>query len=140
MKLKDNLRYLRKKAGMTQGDLAKKLHIKQYNISDYEIGRIEPSIDNLCKMADVFHVSIDYLVGRRNRDYSEQAAIREGNARKEKEDKYTDSITESIKGLDAPKKQAVTDLVHLSVEKIVKESRKSDSDTSVTEKLPQLNK
>lgn len=135
MKLKDNLRYLRKKAGMTQADLAKKLHIKQYNISDYEIGRIEPSIENLCKIADVFHVSIDFLVGRRCRDYSEQINIREESAKKEKEDKYISNINESIKSLDATKKRAVTNLVHFSIDHLAKESERNNSDTSATEKV-----
>src|SRR5574344_1667507 len=65
MKLKDNIKYFRKKAGMTQNDLAAKMKMKQYNISDYEIGRIEPSIDTLIKFANVFGVSIDFLVGKK---------------------------------------------------------------------------
>lgn len=65
MKLKENLRYLRKKSGLTQMELAKKMHLKQYNISDYEIGRIEPNIDKLIRFADIFNVSLDFLVGRK---------------------------------------------------------------------------
>ena len=64
MKLKENLRMLRKERGWTQAELAKKLKIRQYNISDYEIGRIEPNINTLIKLANAFEVSLDYLVGR----------------------------------------------------------------------------
>ena len=64
MKLKDNLKFLRRKAGLTQAELAKKMHLKQYNISDYEIGRIEPNIAKLVHFADIFNVSLDTLVGR----------------------------------------------------------------------------
>lgn len=65
MKLKENLRFLRRKAGLTQAELAKKMHLRQYNISDYEIGRIEPNIQTLMRFADVFNVSLDFLVGRK---------------------------------------------------------------------------
>ena len=67
MKLKDNLRFLRRKAGLTQAELAKKMHLRQYNISDYEIGRIEPNIQTLIRFADIFDVSLDFLVGRKTR-------------------------------------------------------------------------
>ena len=126
MKLKDNLRYLRKKAGMTQADLAKKLHVRQYNISDYEIGRIEPSIETLCKMADIFHVSIDYLVGRRSKDYDEESEPMKKPTKSPKssieEDKYLNLIGNDIKGLDANQKRAVSDLVHFSIESLLKEN------------------
>lgn len=65
MKLKENLRYLRKRAGRTQEQLGKKRHVHQYNISDYEIGRIEPNIKTLRKYSEIFDVSIDYIVGNK---------------------------------------------------------------------------
>ena len=68
MKLKDNLKFLRRKAGLTQAELAKKMHLKQYNISDYEIGRIEPNIAKLVHFADIFNVSLDTLVGRKPKE------------------------------------------------------------------------
>ncbi len=41
-------------------------------ISNYENEEHEPSIETLCKLADYFNISIDYLVGRIkfNFDYS----------------------------------------------------------------------
>jgi transcriptional regulator with XRE-family HTH domain len=68
MKLKENIRTLRKQRGWTQAELAKKLKIKQYNVSDYEIGRIEPNVNTLIKLANAFDVSLDYLVGRNEED------------------------------------------------------------------------
>ena len=65
MKLKENLRYLRKRAGRTQEQLGKKRHVHQYNISDYEIGRIDPNIKTLRKYSEIFDVSIDYIVGNK---------------------------------------------------------------------------
>lgn len=35
-------------------------------IRKYERGEIKPTLDSLIQIADYFHVSIDYLVGRTN--------------------------------------------------------------------------
>lgn len=58
MKLKE----LRKGLHLTQKELATKLNINQSIMNKYENGIIEPSIDNLKKIADFFNVSIDTLV------------------------------------------------------------------------------
>ena len=79
MKLKDNLRFLRRKAGLTQAELAKKMHLRQYNISDYEIGRIEPNIQTLIRFADIFDVSLDFLVGRKQESITKAVMIPESN-------------------------------------------------------------
>lgn len=57
---------LRDKFGWTQEDLAKKLGISRAALSHYEKNRREPDFETLTKLADLFHVSIDYLVGRTN--------------------------------------------------------------------------
>lgn len=54
----------RKLNNMTQCYLAKKLHITQPSYIRYENGSSEPSISTLIALADLFDVSIDYLVGR----------------------------------------------------------------------------
>ena len=75
MRLRENLRLLRKQAGLTQVELAKKLHMKQYAISDYELGRIEPTLQALSNIADYFHVSVDFLLGRKSKDISNENNI-----------------------------------------------------------------
>lgn len=54
---------LRKEKRMNQISLALKLNVSQKIISAYENGKNEPSIDLLMRMADLFNVSIDYLIG-----------------------------------------------------------------------------
>ncbi len=54
---------LRKEKNMSQISLGMKLNVSQKMISAYENGKNEPSIDLLIRMADIFHVSIDYIVG-----------------------------------------------------------------------------
>ena len=58
------LKELRKAKGISQQKLATDLHTNQNTISRYENGEREPGIIELIKIADYFHVSIDYLVGR----------------------------------------------------------------------------
>ena len=58
------LKELRKELNITQKDLAKKLDLTQATISDWEVSKVEPSIEWLIRIADFFNVSIDYLVGR----------------------------------------------------------------------------
>lgn len=58
------LKELRKQNKLNQTDVAKVLQIEQNTYSKYEIGKAEPNISNLIKLADYYQVSIDYLVGR----------------------------------------------------------------------------
>ena len=59
-----NLRKYRKFRGMTQEALAKELHYSHTAIANYESGRNEPSLSDLCRLADVLGVSTDALLGR----------------------------------------------------------------------------
>lgn len=58
------LKELRKARGISQQKLATDLSTNQNTISRYETGEREPGIWELIKIADYFHISIDYLVGR----------------------------------------------------------------------------
>ena len=58
-----NLKALRSQHGMSQQQLAAVLGISQQAINKYENHKIEPDIDTLCKMADFFDTTIDFLVG-----------------------------------------------------------------------------
>lgn len=58
------LKELRKAKGISQLKLATDLNTNQNTISRYETGEREPGIVELIKIADYFHVSIDYLVER----------------------------------------------------------------------------
>ena len=55
--------FLRKQQKLTQNDLAVAVGVTYQAISGYENERREPSFDILCKMADFFCVSVDYLIG-----------------------------------------------------------------------------
>ena len=58
------LREIRKAKGVSQLKLAMDLNTNQNTISRYESGEREPGIDELIKIADYFHISVDYLLER----------------------------------------------------------------------------
>ena len=61
-KIAENIKFFRKQMGLTQEDLAKKLCGKKSLISNYENGYSTPDIFTLCKLADIFDVTLDELV------------------------------------------------------------------------------
>ena len=58
------LRDLREDRDLTQTELAKLLQIHQTTYSDYERGKLNVPLTALDKLADFYHVSVDYLLGR----------------------------------------------------------------------------
>lgn len=60
------LRELRIKGGFTQSEVAKKLGVSSQTILNWENGIYEPKISQLIKLADLFNVSVDYLIEREN--------------------------------------------------------------------------
>lgn len=45
-------------------ELGRYLNVSSQAISQYQNGDARPSLDNICKIADFYHVSVDYLLGR----------------------------------------------------------------------------
>ena len=56
-----NITLLRKQNKWTQSDLAEQLNYSDKSISKWERGDSVPDIEMLCKVAEIFHVSIEYL-------------------------------------------------------------------------------
>lgn len=73
-----NLKNLRKVKGLTQKDLADDLKITFNQISDWEIGRSNPDIEILEKLAEYFNVSVDSLLGRESIQIQKTPSITEG--------------------------------------------------------------
>ena len=57
------LKELRKKAGLTQQQLASQMNISKSVVSYYELNTRIPSPAVLRKISMIFHVSTDYLLG-----------------------------------------------------------------------------
>ena len=62
--MKNNLKALRLKKGITQAQLANTLFVRQSSISAWEQGKSNPDFENQRKLAELYGVSIDELFGR----------------------------------------------------------------------------
>lgn len=62
-KFTQRLKELRLENGMTQQQIASLLNIRQQSYTRYENGTGEPSLQTLIKLAEIFSVSTDYLLG-----------------------------------------------------------------------------
>lgn len=58
----EKIRRLRLEQELSQKDLAEKLEVSRQAIAKWETNRGIPDIDNLKRIAQLFQVSIDYLV------------------------------------------------------------------------------
>lgn len=57
------IRQLRSEQGWTQKQLSEKLHVGKTTVSNYETGYSESDLEMLNKIAKLFDVSVDYLLG-----------------------------------------------------------------------------
>lgn len=62
--LGDRIKLLRKEQEMTQEQLADYLNVSRSSVKGYENNGVEPSLNVLVKIANVFNISLDYLLGR----------------------------------------------------------------------------
>ena len=58
------LRELRKSMQLTQEDVANTLNIHRTTYTKYETGKANPDQKCLLQLAELFHVSVDHLLGR----------------------------------------------------------------------------
>ncbi|MCG8339637.1 MAG: helix-turn-helix domain-containing protein [Proteobacteria bacterium] len=63
MDIHKRIKQLRLEHEWKQSELAEKLGLQQKQISAYERGASKPSTEALIKLAKIFNVSLDYLVG-----------------------------------------------------------------------------
>lgn len=68
--MNDILKELREDKGLTQTELANYLKVSRQSISGYETGIVEPTVNTLIKLADLYNCSLDYLTGRTRERYN----------------------------------------------------------------------
>jgi transcriptional regulator with XRE-family HTH domain len=61
-----NIKDIRLRKGLTQSEVATALGVSSVVYSRYENGKRQPSIDTLVQMADIFGVTVAYLLGRQD--------------------------------------------------------------------------
>ena len=67
LKLSERLYSLRKERKLTQDSVAKELGISMKSYCRYEKNEREPTASLLVEMAMLYHVSLDYLVGLKDK-------------------------------------------------------------------------
>jgi len=65
MQISESLKSARQKNKMTQTKLAEMLNISPQSVSKWEKGLSEPSVGDIIKLADIFNMSIDDLLGHK---------------------------------------------------------------------------
>ena len=95
----DVLRYLREHTGMSQIKASEKLGINNKTLSDYERNITEPDIETLKKIANLYNVPIDMIVGNTNGDYELDA--------------FQYALHEEIKDLTDQQKQDILAMVKI---------------------------
>ncbi len=61
-KIAENIRFYRKQMKPTQTQLASKLNDSKSLISNYKSGYSTPDVYTLCKLAEIFDITLDELV------------------------------------------------------------------------------
>jgi transcriptional regulator with XRE-family HTH domain len=64
--IKTRLKEFRKSTGLTQAQFSDKVKVNRITYAGYEVGQAEPAIEVLCRIADCFDISLDYLCYRTN--------------------------------------------------------------------------
>ena len=67
MNIGRKIKYYRENMKMTQKEIAEILGVEPATVSKYESNTIEPSIENLKKLAEIFEISIDKLINDEER-------------------------------------------------------------------------
>ncbi|MDO5147672.1 MAG: helix-turn-helix transcriptional regulator [Eubacteriales bacterium] len=111
MNLGETIRSFRAANDMTQKELADKLSISPSTIGMYEQGRRVPDLDTISKIANVFNVTVGYLIGAEKSDEIDSKkddSIQIDNSyTNEQREKRRNIQTERL--LNEPKKDSLTD-------------------------------
>jgi len=63
MKFNERLKYLRRSSKLTQEQVATYIGVKRVAYTAYEAGRTSPSLENVVKLASLYNVTTDTLLG-----------------------------------------------------------------------------
>jgi len=73
--LNQQIRALRQARGISQVELAKRLGVTKQSVSNWENDNIQPSVEMVIKLAGVFSVSTDYLLGLERGEYLDMTGL-----------------------------------------------------------------
>ena len=72
----ENLQFLRKRAGMTQEELAEKMEVSRQSVSKWESNAAYPEMDAILRLCGLFRCDLDTLLrGDVSRRFGEDASL-----------------------------------------------------------------
>lgn len=78
--LNEMIRQLRLQNGMSQVELARRMNVSKQCVSNWENDNVLPSIVMLTRLADLFQVSTDQLLGRESSDTIDASGLTDEQA------------------------------------------------------------
>lgn len=81
METNKKLQELRKLKGYSQSELAKLVGVSRSAIAGYENGYTQPSLEILCKLCEIFNISIDSLMDFDNINPDKDKVLKRSNIR-----------------------------------------------------------
>lgn len=64
MEIGNRLKDLRKEKGLTQSQVAQEIFVSRESITKYENNEKTPSVEILCRLADFYDCTTDFILGR----------------------------------------------------------------------------
>lgn len=95
------LRECREKAGYSQKQVALILKLSGPSVSNWENGKTNPTRENVVRLADLYGVTVDYLLGRSDVPSGPEVKI----------DDISFALSGAIRDLSEPEKQDVLDYI-----------------------------
>lgn len=92
--LNERIKQLRLAYKLNQVEFGRKLGVTKQCVSNWENNNIQPSVEMLMKIADLFSVTRDYLLGRDDRQYLDISGLTES------ETIHVQNIINDIRGVD----------------------------------------
>lgn len=118
--LGNRIRDLRKKRGLTQKQLAQKLNVSEQAIAGYEQNARRPNPDMLKDLANIFEVSVDYLLGNDNMSTSLSDATEDKELNKKilqmAQDEFDRTLFKKYGDLSEEKKKLVMAVINGIIE------------------------
>lgn len=75
MNFADRLKELRKRKGLSQGDLAERIEVHFTQVSRYERGETKPNAEAMTKLAKALDTTVDYLMNGTADDVVQDAGL-----------------------------------------------------------------
>ncbi len=135
MELKDTLKQIREKHGLTKRELCEKTGISERAYLTYEFGEREPKISVIQKLADFYGVTTDYLLGRPGAKPPESPIDEFARAERLKE--LEKIIIKEYLELGNEEREAVLDFIRNCIKK--EEERKSSQETYIIQRAARGN-